>query len=125
MCCPGVAARGTSITSPRSSTSSTGTTASAPSGPTPPVVLPGRNPEGDGQLTRRVSRAQREAVHRRAGERGKVDAREGGSPGDTAHGLGDRDGLRVERLRVLENPFESLLDRQEGRHELTCSSPLA
>jgi hypothetical protein len=75
-----------------------------------------RDPVNDGEAPREIARPDREAVHRRAGERRQVDLR-----GDVLRqhpaGCGaDLDRLRVERARPGEHAREGVVDREQRGH---------
>ena len=124
-------ASSTRTTSPSTVTCSIGTTASAPvrhdatgrdrhrlAAPRAPAprARPPRLAADDRQLTRRVLGAEREAVHRGAREAWEVDRREGVLREHAPGGLGERDGLRLERLHPFEHAGERVLDGQEAGH---------
>jgi hypothetical protein len=75
-----------------------------------------RDPRRDGKRPRRIRRAEREAVHRRARERRQIDRGESGLGEHAVGRLAQLDGFRREAPRPLENPLESRLDREELTH---------
>ena len=91
-----------SIASPASSGRSAGTA--------------GGDPEDDRQLPRDVRRPDRKAVHRGARKRRQVDQRRNVLREHPARGLGDRNGLGLERTDPREHPREGFVDREQRRH---------